>query len=86
MSANRVQRSKDEANGRTANQAAVGATSTKNPMMGTEGLYKPGFPHVLGLLGMKPEGLNRRTEAESGFAAGSDPEELHRGRNLDLYA
>jgi|GEM_PF-2787822 len=44
----------------------------------------PGLLHGLKLPGIGQPGVSR-TEAEGGFA-GSDPDEPHKGKNLNLYA
>jgi hypothetical protein len=87
MSANQIPRSripKDEAKGRSDPQAPACTPSLKTSSTGSDGLYKPGFPHGLKLTGTMPAEV-RRTEAGGGFA-GSDPDEPYKGKTLNLYA
>jgi hypothetical protein len=86
MSANRIHTSKDEATGHSASRTAAGAATAKNPSIVAEGLYNSGFPHGLGLLGIRPMKMDRRTEAAMCFAGGVDPDEPHKGNHLNLYA
>jgi hypothetical protein len=83
MSESRIKQLKDEAKGRPAPRAAP---AVKNPSIGAAGLYKAGFPHGLGLLGTRQAELDLRVKAEMRFAGGRDPNEAHKGKNLNLYA
>jgi len=87
MSANQIHRSripKDETKSRPAPHAPASKMSLKASSTGSEGLYMPGLLHGLKLPGIGQPGVSR-TEAEGGFA-GSDPDEPHKGKNLNLYA
>ena len=91
MSTNEIRRSlllKDEAKDRSVHRSAEVTAPVKTPSTGAEGLYKTGFPHGLGLLGLKPAALIHSPAAESSFAAtGAAVDEIcNKGKNLDLYA
>ena len=87
MSADQIHRPripKDETKSRPAPQTPAGKMSLKAASTGSEGLYRPGLPRDLKLPGIGHPGVSR-TEAAGGFA-GSDPDEPHKGKNLNLYA
>lgn len=86
MSASKIEQLKDKTKSRPAPRAAPGVAAVKNPSIGAAGLYKAGFPHGPDLLGIKQAELDRRVEAEMCFAGGRDPDEPHKGKNLNLYA
>jgi hypothetical protein len=76
----------DEVKSRSAPRLAAGAVPVKTPSVAAEGLYKPGFPHGLGLLGIRPMGLDQFPGAEHGFAVRADLDGPDKGKNLDLFA
>ena len=75
----------DEVKSRSAPRLASGAVTVKTPSVAAEGLYKPGFPHGLGLLGIRPMGPEQCLEAEHGFDVRAHLDRPDKGKNLDLY-